>query len=348
MPHHVEGAVVARSTPRVEGSALLGPDGQASAIAVGTPAWFAWLDGATTFAFADEQGSFTARKERSGRSGWYWKAYRKRGGTLQRAYLGKSADLSLDRLTAIANELAQRPVGRSPAESPVAVSVARAVPDAEAPPMSGASLPIGTLTFLFTDVEGSTQLWEQHSALMPVALARHDSILRQAVGTHRGVVFKTVGDSVHAAFARAVDALGGALIAQRALVNEAWGATGPLRVRMALHTGVAELRDGDYFGAPLNRVARILALGHGGQILISRATHDLVADDLPAQTSLHELGEHRLKDLSRPEQIFQLISPDLPSEFPPLRALEARPQQRRRNRSRSSPPNCMSRRHART
>jgi LuxR family maltose regulon positive regulatory protein len=94
---------------------------------------------------------------------------------------------------------------------------------------------------------------------------------------------------------------------------------------MALHAGVAELRDGDYYGSPLNRVARILALGHGGQILLSRATHDLVADDLPSQTTLRALGEHVLKDLSRPEQIFQLISPDLPTEFPPLRTLEARP-----------------------
>ena len=104
-----------------------------------------------------------------------------------------------------------------------------------------------------------------------------------------------------------------------------WGATGPLRVRMALHTGAAELRDGDYFGPPLNRVARILALGHGGQILLSRATHDLVADDLPAQTTLRDLGAYTLKDLSRPEQIFQLVSPDLPADFPPLRTLDAQP-----------------------
>src|SRR5205085_1296981 len=104
-----------------------------------------------------------------------------------------------------------------------------------------------------------------------------------------------------------------------ALQAEAWGATGPLRVRMALHTGAAELRDGDYFGPPLNRVARILGLAHGGQILLSRTTRDLVADALPAQARLHPLGEYQLKDLARPEQIFQLVSPDLPTDFPPLR-----------------------------
>jgi len=317
--------VVARSTPRVAGGALVGLHDAASAIAVGTPAWYAWLDGATVFAFTSPHGGFTARKERSGQRGWYWKAYRKRGGTLQRAYLGKAADLSLDRLTAIATELAQRRVGQSPAESRVAVSVARAVSDAEAPPMSGASLPTGTVTFLFTDIEGSTQLWEQQNEKMPAALARHDAILRQAIAAHGGVVFKTVGDGCHAVFARAADALAATLAAQRTLHAEAWDTTGPLRVRMALHTGAAEARDGDYYGSPLNRVARILAAGYGGQILLSRATHDLVADDLPAQASLRDLGEHALKDLSRPEQIFQLLSPDLPIDFPVLRTVDPRP-----------------------
>ena len=106
------------------------------------------------------------------------------------------------------------------------------------------------------------------------------------------------------------------LAAQRALHAEPWGETGPAAGAHGAAHGVAELRDGDYFGPPLNRVARILALGHGGQMLLSRATHDLVADDLPAQTTLRALGEYQLKDLSRPEQIFQLVSPDLPSDFP--------------------------------
>ena len=136
------------------------------------------------------------------------------------------------------------------------------------------------------------------------------------------MVFKTVGDGVHAVFARAGDALAAALAAQRALHAEAWGETGPLRVRMALHTGWPRYAMATTSAQPLNRVARILALGHGGQILLSHATHDLVADDLPAQTTLRDLGEYPLKDLSRPEQIFQLVSPDLPADFPPLRTLD--------------------------
>jgi LuxR family maltose regulon positive regulatory protein len=315
--------VVARNTPHVDGAILVGRDGAVGNITVGSPAWYAWLEDASTFAFASAQGSFTARKERSGRTGWYWKAYRKQKGTLHRTYLGKSADLTLDRLNAIASELAQRGLG-SPHQSSDVISPTAA--DDEPRRQVGAALPTGTVTFLFTDIESSSQLWEQHKQAMPATLARHDAILRHTIETHSGVVFKTVGDSAHAVFARAADALSAALAAQRALRAEPWGATGPPRVRMALHTGAAELRDGDYFGSPLNRVARILALGHGGQTLLSRATHDLVADDLPSRTSLRDLGEQPLKDLSRPEQIFQLVSPDLPSDFPPLRTLDQSPE----------------------
>jgi LuxR family maltose regulon positive regulatory protein len=312
--------VVARSTPRVVDTVLVGSAGPASNIAVDSPAWYAWLEQATTFAFTSAQGSFTARKERRGRTGWYWKAYRKQAGTLHRAYLGKSADLTLDRLHAVANELAGRVTLPPPPES---ASVLAAAPDAspdQPARLTGAALPEGTLTFLFTDIEGSTRLWQQHPQAMPQALARHDAILRQTITAHRGVVFKTVGDGVYAVFARAIDALAAALAAQRDLEAADWGELGSLRVRMALHTGAAELRDGDYYGGPLNRLARILALGHGGQILLSHATRDLVADELPSHTSLRVLGEYSLKDLTRPEPIFQFVSPDLPSEFPPLRA----------------------------
>src|SRR6266542_4471125 len=318
-----KGVVVARSTPRVDETVLIGRDGAASSIAVGSPAWYAWLVDATTFAFRSAEGGFTARKERSGQTGWYWKAYRKHNGMLHRAYLGKSSDLTRDRLTAIAIDLAQRATGPPPESASVLGPVIATV-DGELPHLTGARLPEGTLTFCFTDIEGSTQLWEQHPQMMPAALARHDAILRQAVVAHSGSVFKTVGDSIHAVFARAADALAAALAAQRALCAETWAISAPLRVRMALHTGAAEIRDGDYFGPPLNRIARILALGHGGQILLSRATHDLIADDLLPQTALHDLGEHYLRDLSRPEQIYQLISADLPSDFPPLRTLDIR------------------------
>jgi LuxR family maltose regulon positive regulatory protein len=312
---------MARTTPRVEEATLVAAPNVADAIAVGTPAWYTWLEQATTFAFVGVRGSFTARKERRGRTGWYWKAYRKRAGLVRSAYLGKSSDLTLDRLGMIAATLAA--VVAPPNRDPVDVSIPPAISTTSVP----MALPTGTITFLFTDIEGSTQLWEQHPQAMPAALVRHDAILRQAVAAHHGVVFKTVGDGVHAVFARAGDALAAALVAQRALHAEPWGETGPLRVRMALHTGAAELRDDDYFGPPLNRVARILALGHGGQTLLSHATHDLVADDLPSQTSLRDLGEYSLKDLSRSEQMFQLVSADVPADFPPLRSLEAQPAQ---------------------
>ncbi|MFL5761882.1 MAG: adenylate/guanylate cyclase domain-containing protein [Thermomicrobiales bacterium] len=176
-------------------------------------------------------------------------------------------------------------------------------------------LPSGTVTFLFTDIEGSTQRWQQQPMAMGPALARHDRLVREAIEAHSGAVFKMVGDAFCAAFSDPTAALSAALTAQRSLYGEPWGATGPLRVRMALHTGRAEVQDGDYVGAPLNRVARLLSAGHGGQILLSGATAELVADHLPAEIHLRDLGTHQLKDLYRPERIFQLVTPDLPSDF---------------------------------
>src|SRR5829696_4377924 len=184
-------------------------------------------------------------------------------------------------------------------------------------------LPTGTVTFLFTDIEGSTQLWEKSPRGMQIALTRHDAVLWEAIEGHGGSVFKTVGDAFCAVFPTAIGALESALAAQRTLFSEAWGdEIGALRARMALHTGTTHERDGDYFGPPVNRVARLLSAGHGGQVLISSSTQELVRDHLPPQTHLRDLGERRLKDLSRPERIFQLTAPDLPSEFPPLRTLE--------------------------
>ena len=186
--------------------------------------------------------------------------------------------------------------------------------------------PTGTVTFLFTDIEGSTRLWEANPEAMRIALARHDEILREAIETRGGYVFKTVGDSFFTVFPTAQDALEAALCAQRVLFSEEWSEEiGSLRVRMALHTGEAEERDGDYLGPPLNRVARLLSTGHGGQILLSLAAQELVRDQLPEEMALRDLGERRLKDLFRPERVFQLKAPDLPSEFPPLRTLEGRP-----------------------
>jgi predicted ATPase/class 3 adenylate cyclase/Tfp pilus assembly protein PilF len=186
-----------------------------------------------------------------------------------------------------------------------------------------ASPPTGTVTFLFTDIEGSTRMWERSPQAMQAALARHDELLRRAIEEHGGYVFKTVGDAFCCAFPTAPDALEAALDTQRLLLKERWGKSGPLRVRMALHMGAAEERDGDYFGPPVNRVARLLSAAHGGQVLLSLPTHEMVRDQLPAGMNLAVLGEHRLKDLFRPERVFQLVSSDLPSDFPPLRTLDA-------------------------
>src|SRR4051812_34815546 len=184
-----------------------------------------------------------------------------------------------------------------------------------------AELPSGVVTFLFTDIEGSTTRWEHQPEEMGTALARHDVLLRATICERGGHIFKTVGDAFCAAFTRAPDALVAAAEAQRRLQAEPWGNIGPLRVRMALHTGVAEERDGDYFGPPLNRVARLLNAGQGGRFLLSLATHELVGDTTPGGTPLLDLGEPRLKDLIRPERVFQLAGPSLPTDFPPLRTL---------------------------
>jgi predicted ATPase/class 3 adenylate cyclase len=185
-------------------------------------------------------------------------------------------------------------------------------------------LPSGTVTFLFTDVEGSTKLWERYPQAMEASMARHDELLRGVMESSGGFVFKTIGDAFCVAFPSAPHALEAALAAQRALLSEAREQTGPLRTRMALHTGSAEERAGDYFGAPVNRIARLLSAGHGGQILLSSATKELVRDALPEGASLRDLGERRLKDLFRPERVFQLLSAELPTTFPPLKTLDAR------------------------
>jgi predicted ATPase/class 3 adenylate cyclase len=186
-----------------------------------------------------------------------------------------------------------------------------------------AELPTGTVTFLFTDLEGSTRLWEQHPDTMKGALARHDQILRAAVEGH-GVVVKSTGDGLHAVFGAAEDAVEAAVWAQRGLTREGWGETGPMRVRMGLHSGSAELRGGDYFGSALNRAARLMAVAHGGQVVCSHTTADLARDAL-ADVELLDLGEHRLRDLSRAERVFQICAPGLAQEFAPLRSVDAYP-----------------------
>jgi predicted ATPase/class 3 adenylate cyclase len=218
-------------------------------------------------------------------------------------------------------------------------------------------LPTGAITFLFTDIEGSSALWEHHPEAMRATLARHDSLLREAIESNGGRVVKTTGDGCHAVFASPVAAVVAAVAAQRMLmIDESRyeirdtryekGVTSyerqamseetseldtrhsshvTLRLRMGLHTGEAELRDNDYFGPAVNRAARIMSVAHGGQILLSAATTGLVADGLPPEMALRDLGEHRLKDLSRPSHIYQVMIDGLPANFPPLRSLDTSP-----------------------
>jgi TolB-like protein/class 3 adenylate cyclase/Tfp pilus assembly protein PilF len=179
-------------------------------------------------------------------------------------------------------------------------------------------LPAGTVTFLFTDIEGSTRLWETHADAMRAALARHDTLLERAISAAAGYIFKRGGDSFCAVFIRAADALMAALAAQRALRAECWPADVPIKVRMALHAGAAQLRDGDYFGTPLNRVARLMAAAHGGQTLVSDEAYDACKDELPRDVRLKLLGVHTLKGVSERTAVFQLCHPDLQESFPAL------------------------------
>jgi predicted ATPase/class 3 adenylate cyclase len=188
-------------------------------------------------------------------------------------------------------------------------------------------LPTGTITFLLTDVEGSTRLWEEHPDAAPAALARHDALIQNAVAGHGGTIVRHrgEGDSHFAVFRRASDAAGAACAIQLALVAETWPVPTPLRVRIALHTGEAELRGGDYYGSTVNRCARLRSLAHGGQVLISNSCCELARDALPAGASLRDLGEHHLRDLQRPEHVFQLLHPGLPAAFPPIKSLKSLP-----------------------
>ena len=193
----------------------------------------------------------------------------------------------------------------------------------EHPPAPRASeRPSGTVTLLFTDIEGSTRLWEQDPAAMNDALQKHDSLLRSAIEASGGYVFNTAGDAFCAVFSTAKGALEAARDAQLSLSAQLWPEGIVLRVRMALHTGECEERGGDYFGPAVNRVARLESVAHGGQVILSRATADLVRASLPRGLELRELGTHRLKDLSRPEELSQLVVEGLIADFPPLRSLD--------------------------
>jgi predicted ATPase/class 3 adenylate cyclase len=188
-----------------------------------------------------------------------------------------------------------------------------------------AELPNGTVTFLFSDVEGSTRLLTRLPDRYAQVLGDHHRLLRAAFAEHRGREVHTEGDAFFVAFARAGDAIAAAVSAQRALASQRWPEGVDVRVRIGVHTGEAEIADDDYVGLDVHRAARICAAGHGGQVLISSATRELVADELPGDVALRDLGEHRLKDLDRPEQLFQLVVGDLRTEFPPPASLSPGP-----------------------
>ena len=181
--------------------------------------------------------------------------------------------------------------------------------------------PSGDVTLLFTDIEGSTRLWEAHPDAMAGALQRHDTVVRGVIEDHGGYVFKTVGDAFCAAFATAADGVGAAVEIQRALGGEPWDPEVTIRVRMGLHSGTCQERDGDYFGPVVNRTARLEAAAHGGQIVVSATTAALLTASPVPGVTLVDLGEHRLKDLTRPERVAQVASAGLVVDFPPLRSL---------------------------
>ena len=180
-------------------------------------------------------------------------------------------------------------------------------------------------TILFTDIESSTRLWEQHRERMSTALAGHDALAREVVEDNKGVVVKMIGDGMHAVFGDPLDAIRATVALQRALSDPAVTDGVPLRIRCGLHLGIVETRDNDQFGITVNRAARIMGAAHGGQALISQAVFEVVRENLPADVSLRDLGSVRLRGLGNPEHVYQLVHPDLRREFPALRSLESAP-----------------------
>src|SRR5215216_993665 len=186
-----------------------------------------------------------------------------------------------------------------------------------------ADLPSGTVTLLFTDIEGSTRLLQELGEKYSTLIADHDRLLREVSAQNNGRVMGTQGDAFFVAFASATDAVHAAIQSQRALANHAWPQDRNVRVRMGIHTGEPEVREAGYVGIDVHRAARIAAAAHGGQVLLSKTTRDLVENEMPDDVTLRDLGEHRLKDLRQPKHLFQLIIPGLPADFPPIKSLDA-------------------------
>jgi len=346
---------MALTPPLVQGEQLTyQQDGQSAQVTVGSAGWFRWLETASTFIYRSEHGTFTARLERSGnkRGGTYWRAYRKRAGKLHRAYLGKSVELSLERLQMVAVRLAgqgpveegetaadklyepgaaplsslEEPQSRKPGALPT-VTTRSTLPQKLAPsPSSERDLPTGTTTLLFTDIEGSTRLLQRLGERYAELLTACRQLLRAAFEQHQGHEVDTQGDAFFVVFARATDAVAAAVAAQRALTDHAWPEGVAVRVRMGLHTGEPLRLSEGYVGLDTHLAARIMSAGHGGQVLLSQTTRELVEYALPEGVSLRDLGEHRLKDLPHPTHLFQLVIAGVEADFPPLTTVESQQQ----------------------
>ncbi len=263
-----------------------------------SPAWFAWLEQVSSFAFWGKDGHYTARKESRPRGEAYWYAYVGAGKKLMKKYLGKTADVTLARLEQVAAALA----------------------DQEVAPRR--TLPTGTTTLLFTDVEGSTRLLQRLGRGYADVLTACRQLLRATFEQHQGHEVDMQGDAFFVVFARASDAVTAAVAAQRALNNYAWPEGVEVRVRMGLHTGELQRLAEGYVGLDMHRAARIMGAGHGGQVLLSQTTRELVEHALPTGVSLRDLGEHRLKDLQHPVHLSELVIAGTTAVFPPLRTVE--------------------------
>ena len=186
------------------------------------------------------------------------------------------------------------------------------------------ALPTGIITYLFTDIEGSTRMVQRLGTEFDEVLADHNQIMRAAIASNDGVEVKTEGDSFFAVFESPLACVNATVASQRQLHSTSWREGGQVQVRMGAHTGEARLGGDDYIGVEVNRAARISSIAHGGQVIISHTTRDLIDNRLPADVELRDLGAHRLKDFDDPERVYQVVTPDLPVDFPPLRSAEVR------------------------
>ncbi len=186
------------------------------------------------------------------------------------------------------------------------------------------ALPTGIITYLFTDIEGSTRMVQRLGTEFDEVLAEHNHIMREAIAAHDGVEVKTEGDSFFAVFQSPLACVNATVTAQRQLHNTSWREGGQVLVRMGAHTGEARMGGDDYIGIEVNRAARISGIAHGGQVIISYTTRSLIDNRLPADIELRDLGAHRLKDFDDPERVYQVVTPGLSVDFPPLRSAEVR------------------------